>query len=140
MMRTSQWIPCYHLFDASKADTKLQSGLRLRMNVDTVALLLCSKSLKQRLNSVPSPFHRLGVSLRAGLRPTTCPLWCRCPAMLTPPSSRPAQAAPSGCRRRARCSGTSNPSRLVVLCLALSLLPEFIFQEVNDFSPTNYKK
>lgn len=58
-------------------------------------------------------FCRRGVSLRAAPLPTTLPFWCQCPVMPTHPSSRPAQAAPSGCLKRAQCSGISSLSLLV---------------------------
>lgn len=58
-------------------------------------------------------FCRRGVSLRAAPLPTTLPFWCRCPVTPTHPGSRPAQAAPSGCLKRAQCSGISSLSLLV---------------------------
>lgn len=58
-------------------------------------------------------YCRRGVSLRAAPLPTTLPFWCPCPAMPTHPSSRPARAAPSGCLKRAQCSGISSLSLLV---------------------------
>lgn len=55
-MRTSQWIASHHLFDALKADSKLQSGLRLHMNVDMVALLFV---FKKGLNYIWTPSRHL---------------------------------------------------------------------------------
>lgn len=89
------------------------------MNLDALVHFLLSWS--RMTIELTVIFHRPGVSLRAGPLQTMCPFWCLCPVMLIHPSSRPPQAAPSGCPRRTWCSGTSSHSPLV----SIKICPKF---------------